>query len=89
MAPDMVKLTTLFGLLMGVASSAATNFWYSNMDHTGAARGYAPDLDDDFSYSVYLAVKPGDGNSLRNAIIDDRGGKRHSKWLASQPRVST
>ena len=67
--------------------AASTSFWYANMDHTGAARGYAPDLGNDFSYSVYVAVNPGDGNGLRNAITDDRSAKRHPKWLASQPRV--
>ena len=72
-------------IMAGVAS--ATNFWYSNMDHTGSARGYAPDLDGDYNYPVYKAVNPGDGNAIQNAIRSGSSGNRHPKWLASQPRV--
>lgn len=69
-------------------ASRATTFWYANMDHTGNARGYAPDLDQDFNYAVYKAVKAGDGNGIQAAINDGtNGAKRHGQWLASQPRV--
>ncbi|KAI1659436.1 glycoside hydrolase family 55 protein [Daldinia decipiens] len=69
-------------------SKRATSFWYANMDHTGQARGYAPDLGDDYSYPVYIAVNPGDGPGIANAIKDaGSGNTRHSQWLASQPRV--
>lgn len=41
----------------------ATSFWYANMDHTGGAKGFAPDLDGDLDYPVFVAVKAGDGSS--------------------------
>ncbi len=66
----------------------ATSFWYANMDHTGSARGFAPDLDGDSSYPVFKAVNPGDGAGIQQAINDaGNGNKRHGQWLASQPRV--
>ncbi|OTB17749.1 glycoside hydrolase family 55 protein [Daldinia sp. EC12] len=72
----------------GDLTKRATSFWYANMDHTGQARGYAPDLGDDYNYPVYIAVKPGDGPGIAAAIKDaGNGKKRHSQWLASQPRV--
>jgi hypothetical protein len=69
-------------------SKRATTFWYANMDHTGPSRGYAPDLDPDFSYPVFQAVNPGDGASIQTAINSGDGANRHGQWLASQPRVS-
>ncbi|KAH7319508.1 family 55 glycoside hydrolase [Rhexocercosporidium sp. MPI-PUGE-AT-0058] len=68
-------------------SKRATSFWYANMDHTGQYRGYAPDLDPDFSYPVFVAVNPGDGASIQTAINSGDGANRHPEWLASQPRV--
>ena len=68
-------------------SKRATTFWYANMDHTGSARGYAPDLDPDFTYPVFVAVNPGDGASIQTAINSGDGANRHGEWLASQPRV--
>jgi hypothetical protein len=67
----------------------ATSFWYANMDHTGNARGYAPDLDGDFTYPVFVAVSPGAGAAEIQAAInsDGAGGSRHPLWFASQPRV--
>ncbi|KAH7035656.1 glycoside hydrolase family 55 protein [Microdochium trichocladiopsis] len=66
----------------------STSFWYANMDHTGNPRGYAPDLDGDFSYAVYKAVAPGDGAGIQRAINEGtNGATRHGQWLASQPRV--
>uniref|UniRef100_UPI0030BA2B2C MnLam55A n=1 Tax=Microdochium nivale TaxID=5520 RepID=UPI0030BA2B2C len=66
----------------------STSFWYANMDHTGNARGFAPDLDGDFSYAVYKAVAPGDAAGIQRAINEGTGGvRRHGEWLASQPRV--
>lgn len=71
-----------------VLAARATSFWYANVDHTGAARGYAPDLDGDYAYPVYMAVSPGDGAGIQRAITaGTNGGTRHPKWLASQPRV--
>lgn len=69
-------------------SKRATTFWYANMDHTGPYRGYAPDLDPDYTYPVYVAVNPGDGASIQTAINSGDGANRHGEWLASQPRVS-
>lgn len=61
---------------------------YANMDHTGQYRGYAPDLDPDFSYPVFMAATAGDGSSIQRAInAGTNGATRHSQWLASQPRV--
>ncbi|KAJ2976359.1 hypothetical protein NUW58_g8108 [Xylaria curta] len=69
-------------------AARATSFWYANVDHTGTYRGYAPDLDGDFNYPVYVAVNPGDGAGIQRAINSGtNGGTRHTKWLASQPRV--
>ena len=68
-------------------SKRATTFWYANMDHTGSARGYAPDLDPDFSYPVFKAVNAEDGASIQTAINSGDGANRHGEWLASQPRV--
>ncbi|KAH8904793.1 glycoside hydrolase family 55 protein [Coniochaeta sp. PMI_546] len=66
----------------------ATSFWYANMDHSGQYRGYAPDLDPDFSYPVFMAATAGDGSSIQRAInAGTNGGTRHPEWLASQPRV--
>ncbi|KAI1085519.1 glycoside hydrolase family 55 protein [Whalleya microplaca] len=99
----MVKFTALAAILVaGVSCSPtprdnetgdslikrATNFWYANMDHTGEYRGYAPDLDQDYTYPVFKSVNPGDGAAIQSAINDaDNGISRHGQWLASQPRV--
>jgi chitodextrinase len=66
----------------------ATSYWYANMDHTGQYRGYAPDLDPDYSYQVFMAATPGDASSIQRAInAGTNGATRHPQWLASQPRV--
>ncbi|CAJ2505944.1 Uu.00g000740.m01.CDS01 [Anthostomella pinea] len=98
----MVKFTTAVAVLLAGASASptvkdngstplakrATSFWYANMDHTGNARGYAPDLDNDFTYPVFMAVNAGDGAGIQKAINDaGNGASRHPQWLASQPRV--
>ncbi|KAI1318408.1 glycoside hydrolase family 55 protein [Xylariaceae sp. FL0255] len=71
-----------------LAERATTSFWYANLDHTGSARGYAPELGTDYTYPVYMAVAAGDGAGIQTAINSDgAGGSRHSEWLASQPRV--
>jgi hypothetical protein len=71
------------------ARASKTGFWYANIDHTSAnVRGYAPDLDNDYSYEVFRAVTPGDGPGIQKAINEaTNGAKRHGQWLASQPRV--
>ena len=72
----------------GTVNSLATSYWYANMDHTGSSRGYAPDLDPDFTYPVFKPVNSGDGNAIQNAInTAENGNRRHGQWLASQPRV--
>ncbi|KAK4235025.1 glycoside hydrolase [Achaetomium macrosporum] len=71
------------------AAAAKTSFWYANIDHTSAnVRGYAPDLDGDYSYEVFRSVAPGDGAGIQKAINEaTNGATRHGQWLASQPRV--
>ncbi|KAL2179579.1 glycoside hydrolase family 55 protein [Thermothelomyces heterothallicus CBS 202.75] len=68
---------------------AKTSFWYANIDHTSAeVRGYAPDLDGDYTYEVFKAVAPGDGPGIQRAInAATNGTTRHGQWFASQPRV--
>ncbi|KAI4868767.1 glycoside hydrolase family 55 protein [Hypoxylon rubiginosum] len=99
----MAKLQLLVAILLGGASCSAiprghestdnilkraTSFWYANMDHTGQYRGYAPDLGNDYSYPVFMAVNPGDGAGIQTAINDaGNGNSRNGQWLASQPRV--
>ncbi|KAI2601954.1 glycoside hydrolase family 55 protein [Hypoxylon sp. NC1633] len=99
----MAKLIFLVAVLLGGASCSvisrdnetadilerrATSFWYANMDHTGTARGYAPDLGTDYTYPVFKAVNAGDGPGIQTAINDaGNGNSRHGQWLASQPRV--
>ncbi|RFU74599.1 glycoside hydrolase family 55 [Trichoderma arundinaceum] len=97
----MLKLTALVALMLGAASATptpsppadegiskrATSFYYPNMDHVNAPRGFAPDLDGNFGYQVYQTVNPGDGAALQRAITSDGGGSRHPQWFASQPRV--
>lgn len=78
----------LSNISVGAVAADASTFWYANMDHTGNARGYAPDLDDDYNYPVYKAVEAGDGGSIQDVITSaSNGEKRHGQWLASQPRV--
>ncbi|KAJ5240912.1 glycoside hydrolase family 55 protein [Penicillium citrinum] len=99
----MMKFAAAFILLLGGVSAApassnesmaahslekrATSFWYANMDHTGQYRGYAPDLDPDYTYPVFKSVNAGDGASIQDAINSGSSGTRHGSWLASQPRV--
>ncbi|KAG5925984.1 hypothetical protein E4U42_003762 [Claviceps africana] len=64
-----------------------SNFWYANMDHTGAAKGFAPHVGDASSYPVFRSVESGDGASIQIAIDSAGDGKRQEEWLASQPRV--
>lgn len=71
------------------ARQASTSFWYSNIDHTSAVRGYAPDLDGDYNYQIYNAVAPGASAAAIQAAINSgsNGNARHGQWFASQPRV--
>ncbi|KAI2642512.1 glycoside hydrolase family 55 protein [Xylaria nigripes] len=70
------------------AASASTSFWYAQMDHTGTSRGYAPDLDGDYNYPVFMEVAAGNGDGIQYAInAGTNGASRHPQWLASQPRV--
>ncbi|KAK2589625.1 hypothetical protein QQS21_012696 [Conoideocrella luteorostrata] len=90
---------SLVGLLAILATASATptgqssvearasGFWYAEMDHTGAPRGYAPHLDNAGSYPVFKAVKSGDGGAIQGAIDTAGSGNRHEEWLASEPRV--
>lgn len=68
-------------------AAASTSFWYANMDHVGATRGYAPDLDKDYTYDVFKTVNSGDGRAIQATIDDNNGKERMSQWWASQTRV--
>lgn len=83
-----MKFSVLASLLGG-AANLATASWYSDIDHTSAVRGYAPDLDGDYNYPVYKAVTPGDGAGIQSAINAGTlpNTQRHGQWFASQPRV--
>lgn len=85
-----MKLPVLTSLLLAGAAELATAFWYNDIDHTTAnVRGYAPDLDPDYSYPIYKAVSPGDGAGIQRAINEATtpGSSRNDLWFASQPRV--
>ncbi|KAK0671590.1 glycoside hydrolase family 55 protein [Cercophora samala] len=68
---------------------ATSNFWYANLDHVSSnVRGFAPNLDGDFTYPIHKAISPGDGASIQAAInAGTNGANRHGQWIASQPRV--
>ncbi|QUC18266.1 uncharacterized protein UV8b_02507 [Ustilaginoidea virens] len=94
---------SLVGVVAGLATATASSasptregstigaraggFWYADMDHTGAPRGYAPHADKAGEYAVFKAVKPGHGADIQDAIDSAVNGPREKKWLASQPRV--
>lgn len=88
-AVTVVSATPMPASSSAVEARAASSYWYANIDHTSDnIRGYAPDLDDDYAYPVYKAVKAGDGPGIQAAINAGTGSeKRHGQWLASQPRV--
>ncbi|KAM3498628.1 hypothetical protein MY10362_008062 [Beauveria mimosiformis] len=73
--------------IAGPQGGGLSGFWYSAMDHIGPPRGYAPNLQDAAKYNVYVAVRPGDGAGIQDAITSAPGGQRNKQWLASQPRV--
>jgi glucan 1,3-beta-glucosidase len=74
----------------GPVASTPSTFWIDQMNHTGAARGYAPELNGYYNYPVYRnvmsstygAVNDGSGDqtkALQNAMNDDgQGGNRYS-----------
>lgn len=74
----------------GPVASSPSTFWLDEMDHTGTARGYAPELNGFFTYPVYRnvmsptygAANDGSGDqtqALQNAMNDDgQGGNRYS-----------
>ncbi|KAK4141518.1 glycoside hydrolase [Dichotomopilus funicola] len=88
-AVTVVSATPMPASSSAIEARADSTFWYANIDHTSdKVRGYAPDLDSDYEYAVYKAVKAGDGPGIQAAINAGTGtAKRHGQWLASQPRV--
>ncbi|KAM7202947.1 Pectin lyase fold/virulence factor [Naviculisporaceae sp. PSN 640] len=85
-----MKVSLLTSLLLAAAAELATAFWYNDIDHTTSnVRGYAPDLDPDYSYPIYRAVAAGDGAGIQRAINEATtpGSSRNGLWFASQPRV--
>ncbi|KAM3543077.1 hypothetical protein ARSEF1564_003976 [Beauveria bassiana] len=85
----MLKTVALAMLaIAGPQGGGFSGFWYSAMDHIGPPRGYAPNLGQDAAkYNVYVAVRPGDGAGIQDAITSAPDGQRNKQWLASQPRV--
>ncbi|KAG5934372.1 hypothetical protein E4U53_000706 [Claviceps sorghi] len=69
------------------AGARASDFWYANMDHSGAAKGFAPHVGNASSYPVFLSVEPGNAAGIQAAIDSAGDAKRQKEWLASQPRV--
>lgn len=75
----------------GPTASSPTSYWLLEQDHTGNARGYAPDVSSNPDYPVwrnvqdYSAVADGSGDqtsSIQNAINDDgSGGSRESQGV--------
>ncbi|KAG8408971.1 hypothetical protein J3458_019978 [Metarhizium acridum] len=61
-------------------AAAGSDFWYANMDHSGNARGYAPDLGNDYSYDVFKSVSAGDEEQSKGAIDSNNGKQRRSNW---------
>ncbi|KAI5309541.1 hypothetical protein KEM55_003012, partial [Ascosphaera atra] len=59
-------------------------YWYTQMDHTGAARGIAPYAPGGEKWEVYVAAKTNDTQSIFDAI--EKGG-REKEWIVSNPRV--
>lgn len=72
-----------------LAARESSSYWYANMDHTGNARGYVPNLDNnDYTYPVYKAVASGDCGGIQDAIDSDGpNGDRDGGWIAGQPRT--
>jgi glucan 1,3-beta-glucosidase len=72
----------------GPVEGVPDGFWLDQQDHTGTARGYAPFIDNYFTYPTYRnalkygAMNDGSGDqtsSLQAALNDDgRGGNRYN-----------
>lgn len=45
-------------------AGAGSSFWCANMGHSGNARGYAPDLGNDYSYDIFKSVNAGDEGAI-------------------------
>ncbi|KAK5125931.1 hypothetical protein LTR85_011286 [Meristemomyces frigidus] len=72
------------------AATTTSDWWFPNIDLSNPDYGNsAPNLGDDNSYPVYVAVESGDANGLVNAIISNgpNNGQRYNGYLAAQPRV--
>ncbi|KAI5288229.1 hypothetical protein KEM54_005374 [Ascosphaera aggregata] len=65
-------------------SAKDDGFWYSSMDHTGNARGYAPYAPDAANWPLYVAAKPNEAQSVIDAVNQ---GNRPMYWSANAPRV--
>jgi hypothetical protein len=89
-APASLNVLDASATCTGPVVSTPSTFWLDQMDHTGNARGYAPELPGFFTYPVYRnvmsatygAVNDGSGDqtsALQKAMNDDgQGGNRYS-----------
>ncbi|KAG5927925.1 hypothetical protein E4U42_001567 [Claviceps africana] len=98
---DMVRASTVLTALMAsvaVARNAKapqiqnTSFWYPLMDHERNARGYVPDIWNDFEYNVYQVINEKQAKDAREAIqwaidVDGHWNERKYNWFASQVKV--
>ncbi|KAJ6108055.1 hypothetical protein N7523_009378 [Penicillium sp. IBT 18751x] len=79
----------------GPAASSPSSYWLLEQDHTGWARGYAPEVTSNPNYPVwrnvqdYSASADGSGDqtsSIQNAINDDgSGGSRQGQGVTKFP----
>src|ERR1700709_46961 len=65
----VTNATTNGTLRVDVAATSTSDWWFPNIDLSNPDYGNtAPNLGDDNSYPVYVAVASGDSNGLINAI---------------------
>lgn len=81
----------------GPSKGNYSGFWLDKQDHTGSARGYAPFIDNYYTYPVYRNVvndpynckNDGSGDqtaALQLALNDDgRGGNRYLQGTTNEP----
>lgn len=81
--------STSHNLNVTADASAASAWWYPNIDHsTGAVRDYVPNLGSDYDYPVYIAVDSGDSQGFINALTSNGpNGARDNMWIAGEPRT--
>lgn len=69
----------------GPIKSSPSTYWLSEMDHTGPAKGYAPNAPNPDTYPIWRNVRDYADN-LQNALNDDgNGGSRKGQGIAKLP----